>query len=218
MITRRALLANGAKVAVGTVYCGTLVSFLTGCGSSNDDDTKETPIIKVLVGGLMVVNPVICVGCRRCEIACSWSHGDSAVSPSTARIKVGKNLNFGPLGVQANYEDQRGEQGDSTIVPSTCRQCDVCMTVCPEKAISINETTGARIVDESLCVGCGYCADKCPQQVITIDKITRKSLKCDLCEGSPNCAQVCPTGAIQFYTWEDAVTAVEQHEKYLTLI
>ncbi|QDE30600.1 4Fe-4S dicluster domain-containing protein [Shewanella polaris] len=217
MITRRTLLANGAKVAVGTVYYGTLASFLTGCGSS-DDDTSETPVVKVLAGGLMVVNPVYCVGCRRCEIACSWSHGTSAVSPSTARIKVDRNLNFGPLGVQANYEDQRGEQGDGTIVPSTCRQCDVCMTVCPQGAIYINEAIGARVVDDSLCVGCGYCADKCPQQVITIDSLTRKSLKCDLCEGAPNCAQVCPTGAIKFYTWEDAVAAVEQHEKYLTLI
>ncbi|WP_153915612.1 4Fe-4S dicluster domain-containing protein [Shewanella sp. TC10] len=217
MITRRALLANSAKVAVGTVYAGSLVSFLTGCGSS-DDGGDDTPIVEVLPGGLMVVNPIMCVGCRRCEIACSWSHGKSAVSPSTSRIKVAKNLNFGPHGVQTNYQDQRGEQGDSTIVPSTCRQCDVCMTVCPQQAISVNEETGAREVNDDLCVGCGYCADKCPQQVITIDKNTRKSLKCDLCQGNPNCAQVCPTGAIKFYTWEDAVAEVELHEKYLELV
>ncbi len=215
MITRRALLTNSAKVAVGTVYCGTLIGFLTGCGSSDDEGN---PTVEVLPGGLMVVNPALCVGCRRCEIACSWSHGTCAVSPSTARIKVAKNLNYGPHGVQPNYQEQRGEQGDATIVPSTCRQCDVCMTVCPQDAISINELTGARIVNDELCVGCGYCADKCPQQVITIDKLTRKSLKCDLCDGNPNCAQVCPTGAVQFYTWDAAVAEVEMYEKYLVLI
>lgn len=214
MITRRALLANGAKVAVGTVYCGSLVSFLTGCSSDDDDDKT----IEVLPGGLMVVDPVLCVGCRRCEIACSWSHGKSAVSPNTARIKVAKNLNFGPHGVQDNYHQQRGEEGDGTIVPETCRQCNVCMAACPQQAISIDDATGARVVDNELCIGCGYCAENCPQQVITIDKLTEKALKCDLCQGKPNCAEVCPTGAIKFYTWEEAITEVEHHEKYLKLI
>ncbi len=213
MITRRSLLTNGAKAAVGTVYFGSLVSFLTGCGSDNDNQ-----VIEVLPGGLMVVDPVLCVGCRRCEIACSWSHGISAVSPNTARIKVARNLNFGPHGVQDNYHQQRGEEGDGTIVPATCRQCDVCMTVCPQQAISVHATSGARVVNDALCVGCGYCADKCPQQVISIDKSSRKSLKCDLCEGKPNCAQVCPTGAIKFYTWDAAIAEVEHHEIYLSLV
>ncbi|MGL5665060.1 MAG: 4Fe-4S dicluster domain-containing protein [Shewanella sp.] len=213
MITRRGMLKGGMGVAVGTVYSGTLISFLTGCGS----DSNSQEIVEVMPGGLMVVNPTVCVSCRRCEIACGWNHeGDS--SPTLARVKVEKNMNYGPHGVQFNYEIQRGECGDKTVVPSTCRHCEVCTEVCPQQAISTNAQTGAKVIDETRCVGCGYCADKCPQQVIKVDRSKMKAVKCDLCNGNPACAQVCPTGAIKFYNWEEAESALEQYEKYTDLV
>ncbi|MCH1918939.1 4Fe-4S dicluster domain-containing protein [Shewanella sp. A3A] len=215
MITRRGMLKNSLGVAVGTIYSGSLISFLTGCGSSNNDN-KDDEVV-VMAGGLMVVNPILCVGCRRCEIACGWNH-EGDCGPTIARVKVAHNMTFGPFGVQANYYDQRGENGDFTIVPQTCRQCNVCMEVCPQKAISINQTTGARVVDESLCVGCGYCADKCPQQTIKVVRSKMKSVKCDLCEGEPNCAQMCTTGAIKFYSWEQAEEALEIYNNYTSLV
>ncbi|MBW3138028.1 4Fe-4S dicluster domain-containing protein [Ferrimonas balearica] len=214
MITRRKVLKNGTALTVGAVYSGSLISVLTGCSSSSDSNDE----VEVLAGGLMVVRPSLCVGCRRCEIGCCWSHGDSSQGPELSRVKVERNMNFGPHGVQFNYHDQHGQVGNRNIVPQTCRQCDVCMTVCPQQAISVNETTGARVVDESLCVGCGYCADHCPQQVITIDKRRRTAQKCDLCEGEPACAQMCPTGAMRFYSWADAEAAIEHHDIYLRLI
>ncbi len=215
MITRRGMLKNSLGVAVGTIYSGSLISFLTGCGSSNNDN-KDDEVV-VMAGGLMVVNPILCVGCRRCEIACGWNH-EGDCGPTIARVKVAHNMTFGPFGVQANYYDQRGENGDFTVVPQTCRQCNVCMEVCPQKAISINQTTGARVVDESLCVGCGYCADKCPQQTIKVVRSKMKSVKCDLCEGEPNCAQMCTTGAIKFYSWEQAEEALEIYNNYTSLV
>lgn len=213
MITRRGMLKGGMGVAVGTVYSGTLISFLTGCGS----DSNSQEIVEVMPGGLMVVNPTVCVSCRRCEIACGWNHeGDS--SPTLARVKVEKNMNYGPHGVQFDYEIQRGECGDKTVVPSTCRHCEVCTEVCPQQAISTNAQTGAKVIDEARCVGCGYCADKCPQQVIKVDRSKMKAVKCDLCNGNPACAQVCPTGAIKFYNWEEAEAVLEQYEKYTGLV
>ncbi|GGZ05227.1 MAG: hypothetical protein PWP74_632 [Shewanella sp.] len=215
MITRRGMLKGSMGVAVGTVYSGTLVSFLTGCGSDNNDNGNGEVV--VMPGGLMVVNPILCVGCRRCEAACGWNH-EGDCGPTIARVKVAHNMNYGPHGVQSNYYEQRGESGDFTLVPQTCHQCNVCMEVCPQKAISINEKTGAREVDESLCVGCGYCADKCPQQTIKVVRSKMKSVKCDLCQGEPNCAQVCTTGAIKFYTWEEAEEALEIYNNYTGLV
>ncbi len=165
----------------------------------------------------MVVNPVICVSCRRCEIACGWNH-EGDCSPTLARVKVEHNMNYGPHGVQFNYTEQRGECGDRTVVPATCRHCEVCTQVCPQQAISTHPETGAKVIDEKRCVGCGYCADKCPQQVIKVVRSKMKAVKCDLCQGEPACAQVCPTGAIKFYTWEQAEAALEQYEKYTGLI
>ncbi|BCV61667.1 4Fe-4S dicluster domain-containing protein [Shewanella algae] len=213
MITRRGMLKGSMGAAVGTVYGGTLISFLTGCGSDNDSDEK----VEVLPGGLMVVNPVICVSCRRCEIACGWNH-EGDCSPTLARVKVEHNMNYGPHGVQFNYTEQRGECGDRTVVPATCRHCEVCTQVCPQQAISTHPETGAKVIDEKRCVGCGYCADKCPQQVIKVVRSKMKAVKCDLCQGEPACAQVCPTGAIKFYTREQAEAALEQYEKYTGLI
>ncbi|MGL4615616.1 MAG: 4Fe-4S dicluster domain-containing protein [Shewanella sp.] len=213
MITRRRMLKGSMGIAVGTVYSGTLVSFLTGC----DSDSNSPEIVEVIPGGFMVVNPTMCVSCRRCEIACGWNHeGDS--SPTLARVKVENNMNYGPHGVQFDYETQRGECGDKTVVPATCRQCNVCSEVCPQQAISTNKQTGAKIIDETRCVGCGYCADKCPQQVIKVVRSKMKAVKCDLCDGKPACAQVCPTGAIKFYNWEEAEVALEQYEKYTGLV
>lgn len=213
MISRRGMLKTTLGISVGTIYQGSLISLLTGCGS----DSSNSGHVEIHVGGLMVVDPTLCLSCRRCEIACVWNH-EGGASPSLSRVKVLKNMNYGPHGVQANFEQQRGECGDKTIVPDTCRQCDVCIKVCPQTAISLNTETGAKIINQQLCIGCGYCVDKCPQHVMTLNINNNKAIKCDLCDGEPACAQVCPSGAIKFYTWEQAETALEQYEKFTAIL
>jgi len=46
-----------------------------------------------------------------------------------------------------------------------CRDCGICVAVCPQAAIRREERSGADyqyVVDESLCIGCGFCAGACP--------------------------------------------------------
>mgnify|MGYP000267113287 FL=1 len=46
-----------------------------------------------------------------------------------------------------------------------CRDCGICVAVCPQAAISRKalENNGYEyIVDENLCIGCGFCAGACP--------------------------------------------------------
>ena len=46
-----------------------------------------------------------------------------------------------------------------------CRDCGICIAVCPRQAISKNEPEDADyeyVVDENLCIGCGFCAAACP--------------------------------------------------------
>ena len=58
---------------------------------------------------------------------------------------------------------QCGEQCASC---GTCRDCSICVAICPQSAIRREETTDetgyAYMVDESLCIGCGFCAGACP--------------------------------------------------------
>jgi len=47
----------------------------------------------------------------------------------------------------------------------TCRDCGICVAVCPETAISRQEKEQndfEYIVDETRCIGCGFCAGACP--------------------------------------------------------
>ena len=60
---------------------------------------------------------------------------------------------------------------DRCISCGTCRDCRMCLTVCPEKAISrIEQSNGiARYVsDPNRCIGCGMCAGVCPCGVWTL--------------------------------------------------
>ena len=47
------------------------------------------------------------------------------------------------------------------------------------------------VVDESRCTGCGECYDVCPQGVIQPHPERKVALKCDLCDGEPQCIAFC---------------------------
>ena len=47
----------------------------------------------------------------------------------------------------------------------TCRDCGICVSVCPQTAISKHETENGEfeyVVDDERCIGCGFCAGACP--------------------------------------------------------
>ena len=49
-----------------------------------------------------------------------------------------------------------------------CSECQACVDICKEKAISI--ANGVPIIDESLCLYCGQCVNVCPTGTITEGK------------------------------------------------
>lgn len=58
--------------------------------------------------------------------------------------------------------DQCGAQCASC---GTCRDCGICVAICPQTAVSRQELADGAYqyaVDESRCIGCGFCADACP--------------------------------------------------------
>jgi Fe-S-cluster-containing dehydrogenase component len=72
------------------------------------------------------------------------------------------------------------------------------MEVCPAKAISRDEKSGAVVVAEELCLGCKMCVLTCPFGGPRVSRDTGRVVKCDLCGGDMQCVSNCPTGAIQF--------------------
>ena len=127
----------------------------------------------------LVVDAEKCSGCRLCEMVCSFHH-DGRFSPSLSRVTVVK-------------DDRHGMD-----YPLFCRQCDPCPSVeaCPTGAL---KKTGGGIVAlvEEDCIGCGACLDACTFDAIKMSMFS-KPLICDLCGGSPVCAERCPTEALRF--------------------
>lgn len=121
----------------------------------------------------IVRDPTKCVGCRLCEIACSYYH-EGYIWPEASRIKI---FTFGP-GVE---------------IPHLCAQCPdyPCVEKCPTKALYVNKRTGAVIVKRDKCISCGVCIDACPGRVPFLHPADKKVTICDLCNGDPQCVRAC---------------------------
>jgi len=67
-----------------------------------------------------------------------------------------------PRIVQYEDMDQCGSQCSSC---GTCRDCGICVAVCPQAAISRKAGEGVEfeyVVDAERCIGCGFCSGACP--------------------------------------------------------
>ena len=146
--------------------------------------------------GLVIGDPSKCVGCLRCELACS-EFNDGKASPSISRIKVSRNINLGPSG---------GKSFKGLITQDICKQCPhpvPCANACPNDAIVMADSTNARVVDPRKCIGCKMCLGACPWEMMSFDPDTGKATKCFLCDGNPQCVAACPAEALTYVSWRD---------------
>lgn len=64
-------------------------------------------------------------------------------------------------------------EGKVLTKPERCKQCGLCVGICPKKAISFADDmnkNGYRytVVDSEKCIACGMCYLTCPDGVYTI--------------------------------------------------
>lgn len=129
----------------------------------------------------------LCVSCKACSAACILENG----------------LREGPRSVHVWNEE--------AVIPFSvislslaCNHCarPVCLTGCPAKAYTTDET-GAVIHHAERCMGCRYCTLKCPYDAPKINVVKGYIEKCHFCyerasDGiDPACVTACPTGALK---------------------
>ncbi len=62
----------------------------------------------------------------------------------------------------------RPMQGSIQLNPDLCQEnCQVCVDVCPSKAIALSER-GKPTITEELCIYCGACQEVCPKKAISV--------------------------------------------------
>jgi carbon-monoxide dehydrogenase iron sulfur subunit len=127
-----------------------------------------------------MANYKMCIGCRTCELFCSFYHYKEN-NPARALLRIVK-------------DEIQGKD-----MPIICRQCDkpACMTACPVGAIR-KEKSGVVLIDQKLCTQCRACVAACPFNAMHIDPKTNQTCKCDLCGGDPQCVKMCKQGALLF--------------------
>jgi Fe-S-cluster-containing hydrogenase component 2 len=126
-----------------------------------------------------------CTGCRVCELVCALEN-EKAFDPKLSRIKV--------LRVHQLFD-----------MPMACRLCEdaPCVSACSRDALTQSKETGVIIVDDEKCDVCGWCLKSCKYGAIFLNEDKKTVMICNLCDGSPQCVEWCPEGALSLMTQEE---------------
>lgn len=134
------------------------------------------------------INRSKCTGCRICTTYCSFHH-EGRIWPDMARIRIEAETDSGPFSPQACRQCNARRASEGDLAP--------CAEACPVEVIALDERTGAWVIDTAECTGCRSCEEACPFGMIVFDRERELAFKCALCVAEPECAAMCPSGAIE---------------------
>lgn len=98
----------------------------------------------------------------------------------------------------------------------TCVQCGEpeCVEVCPTGAIAKSQVDGVVRIDEEKCVGCGLCTLACPYAGMYYEQATGQAIKCDRCDGEPECCRACEYDVVSFIETRPVVNYLSYNDVF----
>ena len=108
----------------------------------------------------MVIDLDRCTGCGACMIACAVENNIPPAHPKA-------NDRTGTTWIRV-YKVENGDsypENQAVYVPVTCQQCEhhtPCVSVCPQKAVEVDPSSGIVAQIPVRCLGCRYCMTACP--------------------------------------------------------
>ena len=138
-----------------------------------------------------------CTGCRMCEIACSFSHGQGFAS-SKASLRVASPSPGECEPITCSLLLVRSPSMFTSLSPSLTSPCvlPLCMKACHWRALTIHPTLGHIRFLEEKCTHCEKCVKACPLRLIPFDEEKKVPLVCDMCDGTPACVEWCQPEAL----------------------
>lgn len=127
----------------------------------------------------LIVVPELCSGCSICELVCAIKHF-GVNNPKKSAIRV---LTTYPHPAMSK--------------PVVCSQCKEpsCVDVCPTNALQ--RVDGVVILENDKCIYCFDCVEACPFEAMYVHRDYGIPIKCDMCEGDPECVKKCPKEALR---------------------
>lgn len=154
----------------------------------------------------ILYDPVKCVGCKACQMACKrWNRLPNESTDPLSIYESPQDLSA----ITWNIIQLRRTEVGWHFFNYQCMHCTdaACVEVCPTGALA-HDPLGFVLLDRDKCNGCGYCTQFCPYgvphlQVVNLLTGEARSAKCTFCQdrlwagiGGPACVEVCPVEAL----------------------
>lgn len=173
----------------------------------------------------VLVDLTVCIGCRKCELACKQvnhlPYQSVAEFEDKSVIEQKRRTHADTYTIVNRFENSK-IPGQPIYVKRQCVHCDepACASACLVKAFT-KTPEGAVVYNPKVCIGCRYCMAACPFNIPAYqydDAFTPEVTKCTFCfdiisktDGKPGCVQNCPVDALTFGKREELLDLA--HEK-----
>lgn len=186
-------------------------------GTTLADDGRPEIDCKKAYG--VLVDTTLCLGCRKCELACDQVNhlSDRPASEFEDESVFDEHRRPRPDAFTVVNAFRVPDQPEHRYTMKVqCMHCNypACVSACIVGALR-KDPRGPVIYDPSKCIGCRYCLVSCPFQVPTYEYSNPTSpqvRKCNFCfkrvieeDDVPACVAVCPSEALRFGTREQLI-------------